>query len=237
MDILGVVPARGGSSGVVKKSIAPLAGRPLLAYTAEAVRSSRRLTRTVLTTDDEGIARVGEQCGLEVPFMRPSELAADDTPILEVLQHVVRSLDEREGYAPAYVVLLQPTSPLRRAEHIDAAIEMVLQTGADSVVSVVKVPHQFTPVSVLRFEDGRLRPYGDEPSVTRRQDKPTLYARNGPAVLVTRTTALIEGGSLYGEDSRPLIMDAQTSVDVDTVWELELAEFLLSTRGMSTTEP
>ena len=77
MDILGVVPARGGSSGVAKKSIAPLAGQPLLAYTAEAVRSSRRLTRTVLTTDDEGIARVGEQCGLEVPFMRPSELAAE----------------------------------------------------------------------------------------------------------------------------------------------------------------
>ena len=161
--------------------------------------------------------------------MRPSELAADDTPILDVLQHVVRSLDEREGYVPAYVVLLQPTSPLRRAEHVDAAIEMVLQTGADSVVSVVKVPHQFTPVSVLRLEDGRLRPYGDEPSVTRRQDKPTLYARNGPAVLVTRTTVLTKGGSLYGEDSRPLIMDAQASVDVDTVWELELAEFFLST--------
>lgn len=229
MQILGVVPARGGSKTIPRKNLALVAGRPLLAWTADAALGSVRLARTVLSTDDPEIAEVGRALGLEVPFLRPAALAADETPMLAVLQQLVEALEREEGYRPDAVALLQPTSPLRRAHHIDAAIELLSSTGADSVVSVVAVPHQFSPVSVLREDHGRLVPWGEGPTVTRRQDKPVLYARNGPAVLVTRR-AVVGQGSLYGADSRPLVMSPEESIDIDTPWDLELAGWLLGRR-------
>lgn len=227
MTVLGVVPARGGSKGIPNKNLAMLAGRPLLAYTADAVHASRRLTRCMVSTDDAGIAEAARSLGLEVPFMRPSELASDDAPMLPVLLHAAREI-ARGGFTVDAVVLLQPTSPLRRAAHVDAAIDLLESTGADSVVSVVEVPHQFNPVSVMRLENGRLRPFVDGPFIARRQDKPQVYARNGPAVLAVRVRVL-EAGSLYGNDCRPLIMDASESLDIDGPDDLALAELFLKT--------
>jgi CMP-N-acetylneuraminic acid synthetase/2-polyprenyl-3-methyl-5-hydroxy-6-metoxy-1,4-benzoquinol methylase len=227
MNVLGVVPARGGSKAIPGKNLAPIGGRPLLAYTADAVRASRRLTRVVVSTDDGAIAEAARGLGLEVPFLRPAELAADDTPMLPVLQHAVREL-ARAGFAADAVVLLQPTSPLRRAEHIDRAVDLLESTGADSIVSVVDVPHPFTPVSVLRLEGERLRPYLEGDTVTRRQDKPRLFARNGPAVLAVRTPVL-ESGSLYGADSRPMLMEVAESLDIDGPQDLQFAELMLAT--------
>ena len=229
VNILGVIPARGGSKVIPGKNLAAVAGRPLLAWTADAARASRTLTRTVLSTDDEAIAGAGRSMGLDVPFLRPAELARDDTPILPVLRHLLDALALAEGYRADSIVLLQPTSPLRRAEHIDAAVDLLLATGADSVVSVVPVPHQFSPVSVLRDVGGRLVPYLDGPTVMRRQDKPVLYARNGPAVLAVRRHT-IERGSLYGGDSRPLVMSPDDSIDIDSPSDLELADWLLRKR-------
>jgi len=225
MRVLGVIPARGGSKGVPGKNLRPLAGRPLLAYTAEAARGSRRLSRVVLSTDDEATAEAGRALGLDVPFLRPADLAADDTPMLPVLVHAADAL-ARSGFVADAVVLLQPTSPLRRAEHIDAAVELLETSGADSVVSVVEVPHQFSPVSVMALDGGRLKPFVPGPLVTRRQDKPRVFARNGPAVLATRY-AVLASGSLYGDDCRPLVMDAETSVDIDSPSDFDYAEFLL----------
>jgi CMP-N-acetylneuraminic acid synthetase len=148
--------------------------------------------------------------------------------MLPVLQHAVREMESR-GFAADAVVLLQPTSPLRRGEHIDAAVEMLAASGADSIVSVVEVPHQFTPASLMRLEGDRLRPLGDGPLVLQRQDKPRVYARNGPAVLAVRTAQLARG-SLYGEDTRALVMSAEDSLDVDAAWDIELLEFILSRR-------
>jgi CMP-N,N'-diacetyllegionaminic acid synthase len=226
VTVLGVVPARGGSKGIPNKNLALLAGRPLLAYTAEAVRVSRRLSRCIVSTDDERVAEAARSLGLEVPFLRPSELASDDTPMLPVLRHAAREI-ARRGSPVDVVVLLQPTSPLRRAAHIDAAVDLLESTGADSVVSVVEVPHQFNPVSVMRLEAGRLLPFVDGPPVTRRQDKPRVYARNGPAVLAVRVRVL-EAGSLYGDDCRPLIMTASESIDIDGPDDLALAELMLT---------
>jgi CMP-N-acetylneuraminic acid synthetase/2-polyprenyl-3-methyl-5-hydroxy-6-metoxy-1,4-benzoquinol methylase len=225
MNVLGVVPARGGSKAIPGKNLASIGGRPLLAYTADAARASRRLTRIVVSTDDAAIADSARRMGLEVPFLRPAELAADDTPMLPVLQHAAREL-AREGFAADVVVLLQPTSPLRRAEHIDHAVDLLESTGADSVVSVVEVPHPFTPVSVLRLDGDRLHPYLDGETMMRRQDKPRLFARNGPAVLAVRTCVL-EAGSLYGTDSRPLLMTAAESIDIDGPEDVALAKLLL----------
>lgn len=228
MIALGLVPARGGSKGIRDKNLTPLGGRPLLAYTAEAALASRRLSRVVLSTDSERIAEAGRALGLEVPFLRPAALAADETPMLPVLQHALETL-LAAGMSVDAVVLLQPTSPLRRAGHIDAAIDLLDSSGADSVVSVVEVPHQYNPTSVMTLEGGRLRPYAGQPTVTRRQDKPRVYARNGPAVLAVRTPVLM-GGSLYGTDTRPLVMSLHESLDIDEVWDLDLAERMLSAR-------
>ena len=227
-NVLGVIPARGGSKGIPNKNLALLCGRPLLAYTADAARESRKLTRTIVSTDDERVADCARSLGLEVPFMRPASLAADEAPMLPVLQHALEAM-RAGGFETDIVVLLQPTSPLRRGEHIDAAIDWLQRTAADSVVSVVEVPHQFNPMSVMRLEDGLLKPFLDGPTVTRRQDKPRLFARNGPAVLAVRA-AVVAGGSLYGERSWPLGMSAEDSIDVDTPWDLRLVESVLEGR-------
>ena len=123
MTVLGVIPARGGSKGIPDKNLALVGGRPLLAYTADAVKGSARLTRTIVSTDDARIADSARSLGLDVPFLRPSSLAADDTPMLPVLQHAVDTL-KSDGFRADIVVLLQPTSPLRRGEHIDAAVAL-----------------------------------------------------------------------------------------------------------------
>ncbi|HEY3158462.1 MAG TPA: acylneuraminate cytidylyltransferase family protein [Vicinamibacterales bacterium] len=228
MNVLGVIPARGGSKGIPNKNLALLCGRPLLAYTADAVKASTRLTRTIVSTDDERIAECATSLGLEVPFMRPASLAADEAPMLPVLQHAVEAM-RANGFETDIVVLLQPTSPLRRAEHIDTAIDWLQRTAADSVVSVVEVPHQFNPLSVMRIEEGLLKPFLDRPTVTRRQDKPKVFARNGPAVLAVRAS-VVASGSLYGERSWPLGMSAEDSLDIDTPSDVRLIEYSLQTR-------
>lgn len=229
MNILGVIPARGGSQSIPRKNLVLVAGRPLLAYTCEAALQSKRLTRCILSTDDPEIADVGRAWGIEVPFLRPAALARDETAMADVLRHAVECAVKPGHCAPDLVVLLQPTSPLRRAEHIDAAVDLLIESGADSVVSVVQVPHQFNPVSLMRIEGGKLVPFLPEPLILRRQDKPRLYARNGPAVLVVRRS-VVEMGQLYGAIVRPLEMDLAESVDIDDANDLALAEFWLNRR-------
>ena len=233
MNVLGVIPARGGSKGIPDKNLAPLCGRPLLAYTADAVKASTRLTRTIVSTDDPRIAESARSLGLEVPFMRPAALAVDEAPMLPVLQHAIDAM-ESSGFNTDILVLLQPTSPLRRGEHIDAAIDWLQRVRGDSVVSVVEVPHQFNPASVMTLDDGLLRPFLDGPTATRRQDKPRLYARNGPAVLAVHAR-VIRQGSLYGNESWPLLMSQEDSLDIDTPWDLRLVESALSARGVRRT--
>lgn len=231
MEILGLIPARGGSKGIPGKNIIPLAGKPLLAYTCEAAFGSNRLSRVLLDTDDLKIATIGKQFGAEAPFLRPDNLAQDDTPILPVIQHALKWLEEHDGYIPQAVVLLQPTSPLRRREHIDAAVDIFIENKADTVVSVLEVPHQFNPVSVMKLvENGRLKPYHEGSMILRRQDKPRVLARNGPAVLVIRRE-VIERGQLYGERVFPYLMGRIESLDVDDETDLEIAEYWLQ-RGL-----
>jgi CMP-N,N'-diacetyllegionaminic acid synthase len=230
VDIFGVIPARGGSKGIPRKNLAPLAGRPLLAYTCDAARASRTLTRVMVSTDDAEIAAVAARHGVEAPFLRPAALAADDTPMLDVLVHLLSALAE-QAYTPEVVVLLQPTSPLRRAEHIDAAVQLLTSSGADSVVTVIDVPHQFTPSSLMYREGDRLVPAGGAPGPLRRQDKPRLYARNGPAVVAVRAAVIAGQRTLYGADTRGLVMSRQDSLDVDEPFDLEVAELLLAARA------
>lgn len=232
--ILGLIPARGGSRGIPRKNVALVDGRPLLAYTCEAALGSRRLSRVVLSTDDDEIAAVGAACGVEVPFRRPGDLAQSETPSFPVAQHAVQWLRAHEGWEADVVVLLQPTSPLRRACHIDEALVRMEATGADTVVSVVAVPHRYSPYSIGRIHDGWLREFWEQPvsfDRFRRQEVPVLYARNGPAVLATRVTVLLEHQSFFGERVLPYVMPEDDSVDIDTDFDLRLAEWLLARRS------
>jgi CMP-N,N'-diacetyllegionaminic acid synthase len=229
--VLGLIPARGGSKSIPHKNCAPLAGRPLLAYTCEAALGSRRLTRVIVSTDDEEIAQIGRDSGAEVPFLRPDELARDDTPSLPVAQHAVRWLMEHEGWEPDVLVLLQPTSPLRQARHIDEALGLIGQTAADTVVSVIAVPHRFSPYSLMQLQDGRLCDFWREPLPVdrfRRQNLPVLYARNGPAILASRVAVIFECQSFYGQRVIPYVMNEAESVDIDTPDDLRWAEWLIS---------
>jgi CMP-N-acetylneuraminic acid synthetase len=233
MDIVALIPARGGSKGIPHKNIAPLAGRPLLVYTAEAARGSRCLTRILLSTDDEEIAQVGRACGIEVPFKRPPELARDYTTSLAVVQHAIRWLEEHEHWKPEVLVLLQPTSPLRQSHHIDEALAAMIEAGADTVVSVVEVPHRYSPYSVMEQRDGNLENFWRDPlpfDRYRRQNMPIFYARNGPAILAARVPVLFEHQSFYGPRVVPYVMAANESVDIDTLDDLRLAEWLLGQR-------
>lgn len=235
MEALGLIPARGGSKGIPRKNITPVGGKPLLAYTCEVARASASLTRLILSTDDEEIAAVGRAWGVEVPFLRPAELSRDDTPSIDVALHALTWIQREEGWTPDAVVLLQPTSPMRTVEHLDAALELFQTAVADTVVSVMTVPHRFSPYSIMRLTDGTLEEFWAEPLGVdrfRRQDLPTLYARNGPAILITRTPVLVNRRSFYGDRVIPFIMSEADSVDIDTQLDLQVAEIFLRLRGV-----
>ncbi len=227
--VLGLVPARGGSKGVPGKNVRSLAGRTLLEYTAAAARESGVLDRVVLSTDSEEVGDAGRRAGLDVPFLRPAAIAGDDTPMLPVVQHAVAAL-AGSGWIPDLIVLLQPTSPLRRAAHVRDAVTMLRTTGADSVVSVVEIPRHLSPDYVMRIDEGVLRPFlPDGARVTRRQDARAAYAREGP-VYAFRRAALERFGSIYGEDCRPLVLDPADSLSIDSPADWAAAERILAER-------
>jgi CMP-N-acetylneuraminic acid synthetase len=222
MAIIGLIPARGGSKGIPGKNIAPCAGRPLLAYTAEAALAAQCLDRVMLSTDDAGIASVGRECGLEVPFLRPAELATDKANSLSVIVHALDWLESQGGVADA-IVLLQPTSPLRTAHHIREAVNLFQTQKPDALVSVVEVPHRYHPNALMRLEQDALVPLVSiREMILRRQDVLPLYARNGPAILILSANQ-IRSGSFYSGVTVPYVMSQPHSLDIDTTEDLAAA--------------
>lgn len=230
MRVLGLVPARGGSKGVPRKNVRPLGGRPLVAWTAEAALGARALARVVLSTDDADVAVAGRACGLEVPFVRPAELARDDTPTLPVVQHAVRQL-EAGGDRFDAVCLLQPTSPFRTSADIDACVALLAE-GADTVLSVLPVPHEYNPHWVyVRGDGGALRlATGEAAPVPRRQALPPAFHRDG-AVYVTRRDVVMEQGSLYGARVVGYETDPARAVNIDTPDDWARAERMVESLG------
>lgn len=231
--VLGIVPARGGSKGIPRKNITLLAGQPLLAYTALAALSAKRLERVVLSTEDEEIAAVGRQWGLDVPFMRPAELARDDTPGIVVLQHVVREL-ELQGHSFDAIFTLQPTNPLRRTEDIDGAIELLERTHADSVISFVDVGEKHPARMKYVDVDGRVidPPFAEEVEGQRRQELSKLYLREG-SIYLTRRDVLMRENSLKGRDCRAWLIASDRACNIDEPFDLMLAELLLRHHGIA----
>jgi CMP-N-acetylneuraminic acid synthetase len=227
MRVLGLIPARGGSKGVSRKNIKLLCGKPLLYYTVKSALASQKLDRVILSTEDEEIAQVGRECGLEVPFLRPPELAQDDTPTLPVAQHAVRWMEENGERFDA-LCLLQPTSPLRRAEDIDACVELLETTNADAVATVLPVPAEHNPHWVYFWgEDGFLRlSTGEAEPIPRRQELPAAYHREG-SVYIVRRDVLMVGGSFYGARFVGHEISFERSVNIDGLEDWERAESVL----------
>jgi CMP-N,N'-diacetyllegionaminic acid synthase len=223
--VLGVITARGGSKGVPAKNIRSLAGRPLLFWTIQAAQQSARINRLILSSDDAQIIRVAQELGCEAPFVRPAELARDETPgVLPVLD----ALERVRGYD--VVVLLQPTSPLRSAADIDACVDLVMSADAPACVSVTAVQeHPFWTYWLQ--PGGRLERVCPEDSagVARRQELPPVYRPNG-AVYVARVPWLRETRDFFAAGTLGYVMPAERSCDIDTESDFVHAESALQQR-------
>lgn len=226
-----IIPARGGSKGVLRKNIRQLAGKPLIAWTIETALACPSLTRVIVSTDDQEIAEIARQYGAEVPLLRPAELAQDDTPDLPVYQHALSWLAEHECYRPDIVVWLRPTVPLRTVQDVEAALQQLIETGADCVRSVCPAKHH--PYWMKRLNGDRLVPFVEGIDVARyyqRQLLPPVYRLNG-AVDVTWCRTVMEKGLLYSGDVRGYVMPAGRSIDLDSELDFALAELLLQRRN------
>lgn len=235
MKILGLITARGGSKGIPGKNIKPLGGKPLIAHTIEAAKSSGVFSRLVVSTDDMAIASVSREYGAEVPFTRPAELAQDKTASLPVLAHAVTWLREQQGFFPEITVLMQPTAPLLQPFHVREAVDLLSTSGADSVVGVSDVPGHCNPHWQFRVsEGGKMSVFTGEPFrdlIKQRQDLPKTYTRNG-AIYAFRTELLFAPEpSFYGTDVRAYIMDAKYGVNIDSMEDFVIAEYRLAQLG------
>lgn len=222
--VLAIIPARGGSKGLPLKNIKMIAGKPLLAWTIEAAFKSKLIDQLIVSTDDQEIADVARKLGASVPFLRPTEFATD---VASGMQPVFHALGELPGFD--YVVLLQPTSPLRDASDIDGSIQKCLTDGAVSCVSVTEsLSH---PNHCYLLDDrGQMTLYVPNPEkFARRQDMPRVYCLNG-AVYVAKVAWLKENKSFVGSETVSFVMPKDRSVDIDDLYDFEIAEFLIKKR-------
>jgi CMP-N,N'-diacetyllegionaminic acid synthase len=227
-NVLGVIPARGGSKGVPRKNIAVLNNKPLIAYTIESALNSNLLTDFVVSTDDEEIREVAKRFGAKVPFIRPSKLATDDAPSIPVIQHAVSYMEKAESIQYDLIMMLQPTTPFRIAIDIDSSIENLLSSGADSLVSVVDVEGHH-PFRMKRIIGGnKLINYIDQgfEDMRPRQSLPKVYLRSGAIYLATRELVM-SGHSFVGDNCQAYEMPNERAVNIDTQIDFLLADLLI----------
>lgn len=221
MSVLAVIPARGGSKGIPRKNIKKLAGKPLIGWTIEAAKKADCIDRIVVSTDDEEISNVAIEFGAEVPFHRPANLSTDEAPGVSTALHALNNLP---GYD--WILLLQPTSPLRAIEDIDAIWRLCVERHASSAVSVTEVSKH--PLWMFkRRSDGSLEQFlPGMQTLARRQELPKAYALNG-ALYLARTEWVLSHQRLVGPDTLGYVMPAERSVDIDTQYDWLWVEYLM----------
>ena len=221
-SVLAIIPARGGSKEIPRKNIREVGGKPLIAWTIEEAKKSKYIDRLILSSENEEIIKVAKAWGCEVSFVRPMELAQDDTPGIEPVLHAIKSIHEKYDY----VVILQPTSPLRKVEDIDGCIELCAKRNVPACVSVTepdKSPYWMFTIN----KKGQLNSFvASVRPVTRRQDLPRVYALNG-AVYVAKKDWLEKNKTFISEETVAYVMGKERSVDVDDLFDLQLCEFFL----------
>jgi N-acylneuraminate cytidylyltransferase len=241
-EVLAIIPARGGSKGIPRKNIRLFAGYPLIAYSIAAARQADSVTRVLVSTDDEEIAAVAREGGAETPFLRPAELARDDSPDLPVFRHAMLWLAGHEGYHPDVLVQLRPTSPIRPRDCVDAAVHVLLEhPEADSVRGVVPAgqnPHKMWRLP--RTGEGPMKNLLDvagldEPYNAPRQSLPPIYWQTGHVDAIRAGTILT--GSMSGKTIYPLLIDPRFSVDLDNLTDWARAEWLATFGGLEMVWP
>lgn len=226
--ILAIIPARQGSKGLPGKNKKPLCGKPLIAWTLEQAKKSRFIDRIVVSTDDAEIAKISEECGVKVPFLRPRKLAQDKTGAMEVVLHLLDKLKKDENYLPDMVLLLQPTSPLRTVSDIESALRMLFSNKeADAVVSICETAKSPYWMRVMT-DEGFIKYFIKHKYVDyRRQDLPKTYSVNG-ALYLCKTPALLKWKTFSPKNTIGYLMPKERSVDIDDIIDFNLAEFILS---------
>jgi len=225
--ILSIITARGGSKSIPKKNIKPILGKPLIAYTIEAANQSQLLTRTILSSDNDEIITISKKYGADVPFVRPAEYAQDHSTSIEVVQHAVKWLQQNQNQTFDYIMILQPTSPLRSSNDIDESIKVIVDNDADSVMGMKKLI-DFSLKKLKKIENNIILPLLENEGKTssRRQDiEQKIYKRNC-AIYLTKTE-LIMKGDLFGQKSLPYLMPEERSVDINSLQDLAIAEWHL----------
>lgn len=235
-QVLALIPARGGSKSIPRKNIRQFAGYPLIAYSIAAGLAAETVTRLIVSTDDEEIAGVARRYGAETPFLRPAGLAEDDTLDLPVFQHALGWLAEHEAYRPEIVVQLRPTSPLRRAWHIDQAVYRLLEHPEADAVRTVCVPFQ-NPFKMWQIgPDGLMRPLmqseNQEPYNMPRQLLPEVYWQTG-YVDAAWSDTIMNKGSMTGGAILPLVIPPEDWIDIDSPDDWRRAERLLESGELS----
>jgi len=236
--VLAVVPARGGSKSIPRKNVRPFAGHPLVAYSIAAGLQAASVDRVVVSTDDEEIADVARQYGAEVPFLRPADLAQDDTPDLPVFRHVLEELERREGYRPEIVVQLRPTSPVRPPDCVDRAVGLLrAHPEADSLRGVVPAgqnPYKMWRIDPRRGLEPLLRDVPEGYNLPRQALPPTYWQTGHVDAIWSKT---IRGGSMSGATIWPLLLDPAYTVDIDTPRDWQRAEWLVGQGDLPMVRP
>ena len=228
--IISIIPARGESKGVPRKNIRLLADKPLIAYSIEQSLQCKYIDRTIVSTNDEEIAKIAKEYGAEVPFIRPEELAKDDTPDLPVFIHALKWLEKNQSYIPEIIVHLRPTSPLRKVKHIEDAIKKLESEKNANSIRGICIPSQ-NPFKMWKIKGKYMKPlikYNEvkEPYNTPRQLLPKVYWQNGH-IEVIRYKTIMEKHSMTGDRILPYIMDQKYMIDIDSYLSFTIAEIIL----------
>lgn len=235
MKILGVIPARAGSKGVPKKNIRPLEGKPLMTYTIKAGLSSSMITDLVVSTDSTTIQTIALQYGAECPFLRPPELATDTALAVPTIQHAVAKMEGLKKVTYDYIIMLQPTSPLKTKEDIDTALNKLIKANADGIISVVDVDNNH-PMKMKKFlgeggKTGKLVDYEKPPYENcPRQKLPPVFIVNG-AIYATKRNVFMNDNTFQGKHCIGYLMPYERSVNIDNEFDFLLAEYLLGSQS------
>lgn len=227
LRVLAVVPARGGSKGIPMKNLRPIQGRPLVSIAAEVAKNVPEIDRRVVSTDHSEIARVAKSAGLDVPFMRPPELSGDRVSDWDVLVHALHEVEKIDGVTYDIVIMLQPTSPLRRSSDVSGTIRMLIEGSYDAVWSVSETDSKAHPLKQFSIRGGELDYWDHRGSqIIARQQLEPVYHRNGVAYAITRS-CLVDQKNIKGRRTGAYVI-AGDNISIDTERDIELIEFILA---------
>jgi len=227
MKILGIIPARGGSKGIPRKNIKVLGGKPLLQYTTEVALKSKLLSKVILSSDDDEIIDAAQNLGVEVPFKRPKNLSGDKSQTLHVIKHALKYYEKMGVFYDA-VCILQVTSPFRSVDLLEKAISKFIKNNTDSLISVLKVPHEYNPHWTFKKNKKNELEIStkDDILISRRQDLPEAFYRDG-SIYITKTNVIQKENSLYGDSISYIESDINFYVNIDTQKDWKKAEEIL----------